>query len=156
EAPLLAAGVEIVRVSFPPGESHKTRETKAAVEDALFEAGLDRASVIVAVGGGVVLDLAGFVAATFMRGIDHVAVATTLLAQVDAAIGGKTGVDTPFGKNLVGAFHHPRAVLLHPGALSSLPLEERRNGLAEVVKHAVLRDATLFSTLERWAASDDG
>lgn len=152
EAPLLAMGVDLVRVSFPPGERYKTRETKAAVEDALFEAGLDRSAVIVAVGGGVVLDLAGFVAATYMRGIAHVAVATTLLAQVDAAIGGKTGVDTPFGKNLVGAFHHPRAVLLHTGALRSLPLVERRNGLAEVVKHAVLRDEKLFATLERWAS----
>lgn len=156
EAPLLSQGVELLRVSFPPGEIHKNRETKAAIEDVFFEADLDREAVIVAIGGGVVLDLAGYVAANYMRGIDHVFVATTLLAQVDASIGGKTGVNTPFGKNLVGAFHHPRAVLLHTGALSSLPLRERRNGLAEVVKHAVLRDETLFATLERWTAANDG
>lgn len=147
---------EIHRLRFEGGEHHKTRATKAKLEDTLLSAGLDRRSVIVAVGGGLVLDVAGFVAATFMRGIAHVNVATTLLAQIDAAIGGKTGVNTPHGKNLVGAFHHPRAVLLHTGALVHLPHDERRNGLAEAIKHCVIRDANLFGAMDRWAAADDG
>ena len=96
-----------------PGEASKSRDTKAQIEDAMLAAGIDRSACVVALGGGVVLDLAGFVAATYLRGIDHVNLATTLLAQVDAAIGGKTAINTDQGKNLIGAFHHPRAVLLH-------------------------------------------
>lgn len=119
----------------------------------MFRAHLDRHAVVVGLGGGVVLDVAGYVAATFMRGIDHVFIATTLLAQIDAAVGGKTGVNTPDGKNLVGAFHHPRAVLLDTSALGQLPPEELRNGLAEAIKHAVIRDAALFASLEAWAAN---
>jgi len=134
-----------------PGEASKTRAGKAAIEDAMLAAGIDRRGCVVAVGGGVVLDLAGFVAATFMRGIPHLNVATSLLAQVDAAIGGKTAINTPAGKNLIGAFHHPRAVFLHTAALGALPPVELRNGLAESVKHAVLWDRDLMDDLEAWS-----
>jgi 3-dehydroquinate synthase len=147
---LAALGCEVVALEFPPGEASKTRATKEHLEDAMLAARIERDACVVAVGGGVALDLAGFVAATYHRGIAHVNVATTLLAQIDAAVGGKTAVDTPFGKNLVGAFHQPRAVLLDVGALATLPEDERRNGLAEAVKHAALRDASLFEALERW------
>lgn len=150
---LEAHGVRCLTQWIPPGEDSKTRAGKAAIEDAMLAAGIDRRGCVVAVGGGVVLDLAGFVAATFMRGIAHLNVATSLLAQVDAAIGGKTAINTPAGKNLVGAFHHPRAVFLHTDALDALPAIELKNGLAEAIKHAVLWDAELMTTLERWAAS---
>ncbi|MBW2458514.1 MAG: 3-dehydroquinate synthase [Deltaproteobacteria bacterium] len=138
------------------GESSKSRAVKARIEDAMLAAGVDRHACVVALGGGVVLDLAGLVAATYLRGIDHVNVATTLLAQVDGAIGGKTAVNTRHGKNLIGAFHHPRAVLLHGDALNHLPDLELRNGLAELIKHAVIGDEDLFASLERWAAQTDG
>lgn len=153
ERTLTQINCEVHRLTFPPGEAHKSRATKEALEDAMFAARIDRDACVVAVGGGVTLDLAGFVAATYHRGIAHVNVATTLLAQVDAAIGGKTGVDCAHGKNLVGAFHHPRAVMLDIGALSSLPDRERRNGLAEAVKHAILFDSQLLATFEAWDAS---
>lgn len=145
----------MVSVSFPPGEGSKNRQTKRILEDALLEAGLDRQSCIVAVGGGIALDVAGFVAATYLRGIDHINVATSLLAQVDAAVGGKTGLNTPAGKNLIGAFHHPRAVLLDTRALNSLPVAELCNGLAEAVKHAAIADRQLFTEIEAWAAASD-
>jgi len=151
---LEARDVEVHVLRFPAGERSKTRETKARLEDAMLEAHVERDACIVGVGGGVALDLAGFVAATYQRGIDHVFVATTLLAQVDAAIGGKTGVDTPRGKNLIGAFHQPKAVLCDYGALASLDVSERRNGLAEMVKHAAVWDAALFHELEGWSGEE--
>lgn len=153
EAGLRALGCEVLRCTFTPGEASKTRVTKAAIEDAMLAAGFDRRDCVVALGGGIVLDVAGFVAATFMRGIAHVNVATTLLAQVDAAIGGKTAINTAAGKNLIGALHHPRAVLLDLGALELLPADELRCGLAEAIKHGVLSDAALFAALEHWAAN---
>lgn len=153
---LSADGVPVLACTFAPGEHQKTRATKAAIEDRMLAAGIDRAACIVAVGGGVVLDVAGFVAATFMRGIAHVNVATTLLAQVDAAIGGKTAINTEHGKNLIGAVHHPRAVLLATNALAHLPDVELQCGLAEAVKHAVLSDAALFDELAAWAAERSG
>jgi 3-dehydroquinate synthase len=141
-----------LRLKVAPGEASKSRERKASLEDAMLGAGIDRSACIVALGGGVVLDLAGFVAATYMRGIAHINIATTLLAQVDASVGGKTAINSAHGKNLIGAFHQPRAVLLDTGALGSLDDMELRNGLAEAVKHAVLRDGALFAELERWSA----
>jgi 3-dehydroquinate synthase len=146
----------VVQLSFPAGELHKTRATKEELENALLETGFDRASCVVGVGGGIALDVAGYVAATYLRGVAHVNIATSLLAQVDAAVGGKTGVNTPYGKNLIGAFHQPRAVLIDIAALSSLPEVELRLGLAEAIKHAVLADEELFNALESWAASDAG
>jgi len=144
-------GARPLRLSFPAGEIHKTRATKETLEDAMLAAAIDRHGCVVALGGGVVLDLAGFVAATYMRGIAHINVATTLLAQVDAAIGGKTAVNTPAGKNMIGAFHPPRAVLLDTEALATLPDDELRSGLAEAIKHAVLCDEALLADIEVWA-----
>jgi 3-dehydroquinate synthase len=142
--------------AFPAGESHKTRASKAELEDALLERGFGRDGCVVALGGGVSLDLGGFVAATYQRGVPTVSLPTSLLAQVDAALGGKTGVNTAHGKNLVGAFHHPRLVLVDTDYLRSLPPSEWLNGLAEMVKHAVVSDAGLFGWLEEraegWAA----
>jgi 3-dehydroquinate synthase len=131
-------------VKISAGESYKTRETWATVTDALFEAGLGRDSTIVALGGGVVGDLTGFVAATYMRGVPFVQIPTTLVAMVDSAIGGKTGVDTPAGKNLVGCFHMPVAVLVDPQVLVTLPLRELRAGFAEVIKCGVVADTAYF------------
>ncbi len=142
---------KVIQLSFPAGEDNKTRATKEALEDKMFSEGIDRSACVVAVGGGIVLDVAGFVAATYMRGLDHINIATGLLAQVDVAIGGKTVVNTEHGKNLVGAFHQPRAALLDTSALKTLPDPEIQNGLAELVKHAVVWDAELFSLLEQWA-----
>jgi len=151
--PLRRMGVEVLKLSFAPGEASKTRATKQSLEDAMLRAGFDRHAVVVGLGGGIVLDVAGFVAATFMRGVDHIFIATTLLAQVDASVGGKTGVNTAEGKNLIGAFHQPRAVLLDTASLAQLPPDELRNGLAEAIKHAVIEDAALFASFEAWAAS---
>jgi 3-dehydroquinate synthase len=131
-------------VTIPAGEAQKTRDTWARVTDELIAARLGRDSVIIALGGGVVGDLAGFVAATFMRGIPYVQVPTTLLAMVDASIGGKTAVDTPAGKNLVGAFHQPAAVVADPAVLETLPDTHLRAGLAEVIKHGVIADERYF------------
>lgn len=138
---------EPLLLTFPPGESHKTRATWAALTDQLLDARFGRDSVVVALGGGVTGDLAGFVAATFMRGIPLVQAPTTLLAMIDAAIGGKTGVDTPAGKNLVGAFHQPSLVIADPRLLATLPAAQRREGLAEAIKHGVIADAAYFGWL---------
>jgi 3-dehydroquinate synthase len=134
-------------ISIPPGELHKSRATWAQITDALLASGFGRDSVIVALGGGVVTDLAGFVAATLLRGVPLLNIPTTVLAMVDAAIGGKTGVDTEHGKNLVGAFHSPLAVIADLSVLPSLPLMEQINGLAEAIKHGVIADAAYFELL---------
>ena len=138
------------------GETHKTRETWAHLTDALVEQGHGRDTVIVAMGGGVVGDLAGFVAATFMRGVPYVNVPTTLLAMVDAAIGGKTGVDTKDGKNLVGAFKRPAAVIVDPLVLQTLPEWHLRSGIVEALKHGVVFDAGYFDLVARYSAGDRG
>jgi 3-dehydroquinate synthase len=148
---LREAGLQAATLVIKPGEASKTLREAARLYDGFLAAGLDRGSVVVALGGGVVTDLAGFAAATYLRGIAWVAVPTTLLAQVDAAVGGKTGVDLKEGKNLVGAFHQPAAVLADVATLATLPDEELRTGLAEVVKHAVIRDAALAAMLEAQA-----
>ncbi|MCI0569014.1 MAG: 3-dehydroquinate synthase [Acidobacteria bacterium] len=135
------------------GERSKTRESKARLEDRMLALGGGRDSAVIAIGGGMVGDLAGFTAATYLRGIPFVAVPTTLLAMVDAALGGKTAVDHPRGKNLIGAFHHPKAVLADVQALRTLSEREYRSGLAEVVKTAVVGDAALFRRLERSTAT---
>jgi 3-dehydroquinate synthase len=127
-------------LTIPAGESNKTRESWARLTDQMLAKKFGRDSVVIALGGGVVGDLAGFVAATFMRGISVVQIPTTLVAMVDASIGGKTAVDTPAGKNLVGAFHPPVAVLVDPQLLATLPLREMRAGFAEIVKHGVIAD----------------
>jgi 3-dehydroquinate synthase len=138
---------------FPPGEKHKTREMWTRLTDAMLASGVGRDAAIIALGGGVVGDLAGFVAATYMRGIPFVQMPTTLLAMIDASVGGKTGVDTSAGKNLVGAFHHPVLVIADPATLDTLPIAQRRNGLAEAVKHGVIASAAQFAWLEANAAT---
>lgn len=140
--------LDVPRLTFAAGEASKTRETWAALTDQLLALGLGRDGVVVALGGGVTGDLAGFVAATYLRGIPLVQVPTSLLAMLDAAIGGKTGLDVPSGKNLVGAFHHPAFVLIDPAVLTTLPAAEFRGGLAEAVKHALVADAAHFAWLE--------
>lgn len=138
-------------LTFPAGEASKTRQSWARLTDALLDAGLGRDGCIVAVGGGVTGDLAGFVAATYLRGVPLIQCPTSLLAMVDASVGGKTGVDTKRGKNLVGAFHQPACVIADVSALATLPEPELRAGLAEVVKHACIADA---AQLERLTAAD--
>jgi 3-dehydroquinate synthase len=133
---------------IPSGEAHKTRDTWARVTDGLLDAGCGRDTTVVALGGGVVGDLAGFVAATFMRGVPVVQCPTSLLAMIDASVGGKTGVDTAAGKNLVGAFHPPAAVLADVEMALTLPLAQRRAGLAEAIKHGVLADARYFDRID--------
>ena len=127
-----------------PGEEQKTRATWASLTDSLLADGYARDTTIIALGGGVIGDLAGFVAATYMRGVPYIQVPTTLLAMIDASIGGKTGVDTPAGKNLVGAFHQPAAVIADPDVLRTLPAAHLRAGLAEALKHGVIADAAYF------------
>ena len=139
--------------TIEPGEHHKTRETWARLTDELLAAGAGRDTTILALGGGVVGDLGGFVAATFMRGVPVVQLPTTLLAMVDASVGGKTGVDTPAGKNLVGAFHPPSAVVIDPSTLSTLPSRQLRAGIAEVIKHGVIADAEYFEQVQRALAA---
>ena len=151
---LKAAGFEASTLVIEAGEDQKTQATVALIHDAAFERRLERGSLIVALGGGVVGDMAGFAAASWLRGIAVVQVPTTLLAMVDAAIGGKTGVNHPGGKNLIGAFHQPRLVLIDPATLATLPEREFRAGMAEVIKYGVIGDAELFADLEAAAGRD--
>ncbi len=141
------ASLPFTRLEMPDGEAHKRLATVEALADRLLAAGADRSSLILAFGGGVVNDTAGFLAAAYMRGIDVVQIPTTLLAQVDAAIGGKTGVNLAGGKNLLGAFHQPRLVLIDPAALDTLPEREYRAGLYEVIKCGVIASPALFDLL---------
>ncbi len=154
---LRAAGIDTPDpVLLEPGERNKTLRAWRTVHNELLRRGLDRDTCVVAVGGGVVTDLAGFVAATYLRGIDWLAVPTTLLGMVDAAVGGKVGANLLRTKNAVGAFHQPRAVLVGTDALASLPRRELRSGLGEVVKYAMIADRALFSQLERGDADGVG
>ena len=145
---LRAAGYEVLEVMFSGGDTAKSLQTAEGIFGRLIEAGLDRSAWVLALGGGVVGDLAGFVAATFLRGIAFVQVPTTIVAQVDSSIGGKTAVNHRLGKNLIGAFHQPRLVCIDTEVLRTLPREELVAGLGEVIKHAVIRDAELFAFLE--------
>jgi len=147
-ASLEAAGFSASLLVIEAGEDQKTPATVAQIHDAAFARKLERGSLIVALGGGVVGDMAGFAAATWLRGIAVVQVPTTLLAMVDASIGGKTGVNHPGGKNLIGAFHQPRLVLIDPDTLKTLPEREFRAGMAEVIKYGVIGDAELFQELD--------
>jgi 3-dehydroquinate synthase len=151
EGRLGAPPVPLEAIPFPPGERSKSRESWANLTDALLQRGFGRDSAIIALGGGVAGDLAGFVAATFMRGVPYIQVPTTLLAMLDASVGGKTGVDTPQGKNLVGAFHPPVAVVADPVTLQTLPEREFRAGLAEAVKHGLIADRSYFDWIEQSA-----
>ena len=143
------AGFQVMETLFPGGDSGKNLEAAERIFGQLIEARMDRGCWIAALGGGVVGDLAGFVAATFLRGVDFVQVPTTIVAQVDASIGGKTAVNHALGKNAIGAFHQPRLVLADTDTLRTLPVPERVAGMSEVVKHAVIADPGLFEFLER-------
>jgi 3-dehydroquinate synthase len=145
---LREAGFDPVLIEMPNGEAHKTLATVAGLYDAFVAAGLDRRSPVVALGGGVVGDVAGFAAASYLRGVPFVQAPTSLLAMVDASVGGKTGVDLPQGKNLVGAFKQPALVAIDPETLKTLPSDEFRSGLAEVVKHGMIGDPGLFEAME--------
>lgn len=146
---LKSAGVGVTVVRVPRGERAKTPASLLRLWRELAGAGIAREDAVVALGGGAALDLAGFAAATWMRGVPWVGVPTTLLAQVDASVGGKTAVDLAQGKNLVGAFHQPAGVLVDPDTLATLPVRDRRAGLAEVVKTGLGVDAALFRWIER-------
>ena len=143
-ASLEAAGYRVSLIKIPPGEQHKTIDTVNTLWAAFLAGGLERGSTVLALGGGVVGDLVGFAAATYLRGVMWVNLPTTLLAMVDASLGGKTGIDLPQGKNLAGAFHPPGLVLVDPCVLDTLPEDEYRSGLAEVIKHGLIADPQLF------------
>ena len=131
-------------ITFPAGENSKNIDTVMKLWQGMLKIGLDRKSTVVALGGGVTGDLAGFAASTFMRGINWVCVPTSLLAMVDLSLGGKTGFDLPEGKNLIGSFHSPKLVLADPQLLKTLPETELISGMAEVVKHGIISDPELF------------
>ena len=144
-----STGRKTVCLTFPSGEASKTRETKQALENQLLEGGFGRDTCIVAIGGGVVTDIAGYVAATYCRGVPVIMVPTTLMAMVDASIGGKNGVNVPQGKNLVGTIYQPKKVLIDPSALHTLSLPELKNGFVEMIKHGVIADKAYIEFLER-------
>ena len=149
------AGFQATLLTIPAGEEQKTLTTFSTILDAAKDEGLERQSLMLALGGGIVGDMTGFAAACWLRGIAVIQVPTTLLAMVDAAIGGKTGVNHPGGKNLIGAFHQPRLVLIDPDTLQTLPTREFRAGLAEVIKYGVIGDSELFELLERSVSFDN-
>ncbi|HEU0215560.1 MAG TPA: 3-dehydroquinate synthase [Stellaceae bacterium] len=148
EAALAAAGVAATRIVVPPGEGSKSIPVYEQVCEAIIAAHIERGDLVVALGGGVIGDLAGFAAATVRRGLDHVQVPTTLLAQVDSSVGGKTAIDSRHGKNLIGAFHQPILVIADTALLDTLPPREFRAGYAEVVKYGLISDAAFFTWLE--------
>jgi 3-dehydroquinate synthase len=148
-APLRAAGREVVEIVLPDGEEHKTWTSLMQVFDALLANKCDRKTTLVALGGGVIGDLTGFAAASYMRGVPFVQIPTTLLAQVDSSVGGKTGINHPLGKNMIGAFYQPRAVLADTSTLNTLPDRELSAGLAEVIKHGAILDAAFFDWIEQ-------
>lgn len=147
-ASLESAGLRVAHCTMPAGEAHKTLDTVSGLYAQFLAAGLDRSGLVLALGGGVVGDVAGFAAATFMRGLPLIQVPTTLLAMVDSSVGGKTGVDLPTGKNLVGAFKQPALVVIDPAVMATLPAPEFRAGLAEVVKAGIISSPQLFDRLE--------
>jgi len=147
-ASLKASGFDVALCILPAGERYKTLRSIEKIFDAALAHRLERSSTMVALGGGVIGDMTGFAAASWLRGISVVQIPTTLLAMVDASIGGKTGVNHPKGKNLIGAFHQPRLVLIDPDTLNTLPAREFRAGMAEVIKYGVIWDAELFDKLE--------
>lgn len=151
---LSAAGFRCASITIPPGERSKTLGQASIICDQMVSEGIDRRSFVVGLGGGVIGDISGFVAAIYHRGIPHVQIPTTLLAMVDSSIGGKTGVNTNAGKNLLGAVHHPTLVLDDVDVLNTLPARELNQGFAEVVKHAIIADAEMFQQLREFDGKD--
>ena len=151
---LISASLKPILITIPAGEKSKTLKQAAAICEQMIAAGLDRQSFVVGLGGGVIGDISGFVAAIYHRGIPHVQVPTTLLAMVDSSIGGKTAVNTADGKNLIGAVHQPSLVIDDVDVLKTLPRREFNQGFAEVVKHAIIADGKMFKQLQDWKASE--
>jgi 3-dehydroquinate synthase len=151
---LIAADFRPTLITIPTGEKSKTLEQAGAICDQMVAARLDRKSFVIGLGGGVIGDISGFVAAIYHRGIPHVQIPTTLLAMVDSSIGGKTGVNTRDGKNLIGAIHHPSLVIDDLDVLKTLPRREFNQGFAEIIKHAIIADARMFRTLQSWKAGE--
>jgi 3-dehydroquinate synthase len=149
ESALAAAGIRATAVAIPPGEASKSYKTLERIVDAILDAKIERGDLVIAFGGGVIGDLAGFAAAIARRGVDFVQVPTTLLAQVDSSVGGKTGINTRHGKNLVGAFHQPVLVLADTDLLDTLPARQFRAGYAEIAKYGLIADAPFFARLEQ-------
>jgi 3-dehydroquinate synthase len=147
-APLKAAGVNVTPIILPDGESYKNSDTLNLIYDALLQNRCDRNTTLIALGGGVVGDLAGYAAATYLRGVPFIQIPTTLLAQVDSSVGGKTGINHPLGKNMIGAFYQPQLVLADISTLDTLPARELSAGLAEVIKYGLIRDLPFFEWLE--------
>jgi shikimate kinase/3-dehydroquinate synthase len=147
-APLLAAGKEVIEVVLPDGEEHKHWESLMKIFDALLANKADRKTTLVALGGGVIGDMTGYAAASYMRGVDFVQVPTTLLSQVDSSVGGKTGINHPLGKNMIGAFYQPKAVIADTSTLETLPVRELSAGLAEVIKYGCIIDVPFFEWIE--------
>jgi 3-dehydroquinate synthase len=145
---LTGRGVEVTPITLPDGEQHKNWETLNHIFDVLLERRCERGTTLIALGGGVIGDLAGFAAAAYLRGVPYIQVPTTLLAQVDSAVGGKTAINHPLGKNMIGAFYQPRAVVADTDTLTTLPPRELAAGLAEVIKYGLIRDPALFEWLE--------
>ena len=149
---LISAGLKPILITIPAGEKSKTLKQAGAICDQMIAAGLDRRSFVIGLGGGVIGDISGFVAAIYHRGIPHVQIPTTLLAMMDSSIGGKTGVNTVDGKNLLGVLHHPTLVIDDLDVLKTLPRREFNQGFAEVIKHAIIADARMFNQLHSWEA----
>jgi 3-dehydroquinate synthase len=147
-APLRASGVSVLPIILPDGEIYKNGETLNAIYDALLEHRCERSTTVIALGGGVVGDMAGYAAATYLRGVPFIQVPTTLLSQVDSSVGGKTGINHPLGKNMIGAFYQPQVVLADTDTLDTLPDRELSAGIAEVIKYGLIRDPDFFEWLE--------
>lgn len=147
-APLRAAGVSVLEIILPDGEAYKNSDTLNQIYDALLKNRCERSTTLIALGGGVIGDLTGYAAATYLRGVPFIQVPTTLLSQVDSSVGGKTGINHPLGKNMIGAFYQPKLVLADTDTLKTLPPREFSAGVAEVVKYGLIRDADFFDWLE--------
>ncbi len=147
---LATYGLTVELLSFPAGEQYKTRETKAYLENELLQLQCGRDTCLIALGGGVVLDMVGFLAATYCRGLPVIYIPTTLLAMVDASLGGKTGVNTPFGKNLIGTISSPHSIYVDVNTLTTFPRREWKNGVVEMMKHTLLKDASQFDALHHF------
>lgn len=147
-APLRDAGVSVIEIILPDGEAYKNGESLNLIYDALLKSRCERSTTLIALGGGVIGDLTGYAAATYLRGVPFIQIPTTLLSQVDSSVGGKTGINHPLGKNMIGAFYQPQLVLADIDTLNSLPARELSAGLAEVIKYGLIRDADFFNWLE--------
>jgi 3-dehydroquinate synthase len=147
-APLRAAGVSVLEIILPDGEAYKNSDTLNQIYDTLLKNHCERSTTLIALGGGVIGDLTGYAAATYLRGVPFIQVPTTLLSQVDSSVGGKTGINHPLGKNMIGAFYQPKLVLADTDTLKTLPPREFSAGIAEVVKYGLIRDADFFNWLE--------